>query len=40
MDILARSTQHKYTAYHSSFPNSTTAGGIDFLVPFDQAELS
>ena len=40
MDILARSSQHKYTAYHSSIPNSTTAGGISFLVPFDKVELS
>eukprot|EP00959_Pyramimonas_sp_CCMP1952_P305731 6397705-Pyramimonas_sp.AAC.1 len=40
MDMLARSTPHRYRAYHSSIPNNTTAGGVGFLVPFDQVEQS
>eukprot|EP00959_Pyramimonas_sp_CCMP1952_P200653 4196975-Pyramimonas_sp.AAC.1 len=37
MEILARSSQHKYMAFHSSTPNSTTAGGIGFPAPFDHS---
>eukprot|EP00959_Pyramimonas_sp_CCMP1952_P026304 552198-Pyramimonas_sp.AAC.1 len=40
MEISACSSQRKYMAFHSSIPNSTTAGGIGVLAPFDQVELS